>query len=96
MAQLFAAMHPERVDRLVLINSAVGLAALDALPAYRRDGDPEYGVDDMFARIWRTVETWGRTREVMVRHLLPEPEQQPGGHPVGRALPATERQPGRH
>ena len=37
MAQLFAAMHPERVDRLALINSALGVAAYPELQAYSDD-----------------------------------------------------------
>ena len=34
MSQLFAAMHPERVDRLVLVNSGFGLSAVPELRAY--------------------------------------------------------------
>ena len=45
MAQLFAAMHPKRVDRLVLINSMIGLSAVDTLSAYGRAGDPDHSVE---------------------------------------------------
>ena len=33
MGQLFAALHPERVDRLVLVNSMIGLSASRQPPA---------------------------------------------------------------
>ena len=34
MAQLFAALYPERVDRLILINSAPGASAVEELDRY--------------------------------------------------------------
>jgi class 3 adenylate cyclase len=71
MAQLFAAMHPERVDRLVLVNSALGLSAVEQLEAYRHSDDPGYTVDDVLGRLWRVVETWGREPEVMVDTFSP-------------------------
>jgi class 3 adenylate cyclase/pimeloyl-ACP methyl ester carboxylesterase len=71
MAQLFAAMHPERVDRLVLVNSAFGLSAVEHLQAYGHNDDPVYGVDEALGRLWHMVETWGREPEVMVDVVCP-------------------------
>ena len=71
MAQLFAALHPERVDRLVLINSAFGLAAVDEIRAYERRDDPVFILEERLARIWRVVETWGRVPELMVDLFVP-------------------------
>jgi class 3 adenylate cyclase len=77
MGQLFAAIHPERVDRLVLINSMVGFSAVDALPAYRRAGDPVYTRDESLSRVWHTVETWGDAPEVMVDNFCPSQNGNP-------------------
>jgi class 3 adenylate cyclase len=71
MAQLFAAMHPERVDRLLLINSAFGVSAVEHLGAYAHSDDPVYGLDEALGRLWRVVETWGREPEVMVDVFAP-------------------------
>jgi class 3 adenylate cyclase len=71
MAQLFAAMHPERVDRLVLVNSAFGLSAIEQLQAYRHSDEPVHTLDEVLGRIWHVVETWGREPEVMVDLFAP-------------------------
>jgi len=77
MGQLFAAMHPERVDRLVLINSMIGRSAVDALSAYGRAGDPGYSMDESLGRVWHTVETWGDAPEVMVDNFCPSQNGNP-------------------
>jgi class 3 adenylate cyclase/pimeloyl-ACP methyl ester carboxylesterase len=71
MAQLFAATHPERVDRLILVNSAFGLSAVEHLDAHAHSDDPVYGLDEALGRVWRVVETWGREPEVMVDVFAP-------------------------
>jgi len=71
MAQLFAAMHPERVDRLVLVNSHPGVSAWRQLGAYRRAGDPATDVRGAVDRLRRIVETWGREPELMVDLFAP-------------------------
>lgn len=75
MAQLFAAMHPERVDRLVPINSTAGLAGYDQLQAYSDEPIPPFG--DLLARIERAVETWGREPEVFVDLFAPSQNDNP-------------------
>ena len=69
MAQLFAALHPERVDRLVLVNSFPG--ATGFLEVHT---DPD-GSGDRFqaklARFGEVVDTWGEDPQVFVDFLSP-------------------------
>jgi len=69
MAQLFAAMHPERVDRLVLINSALGASALEQVQAY--SDEPVYSGNEILGKLERLVETWGRDAEFGVDLFAP-------------------------
>src|SRR5688572_16021218 len=48
MGQLFAAIHPERVDRLVLVNSMIGASALGQLR--RRADEPRMRRAEVFER----------------------------------------------
>jgi class 3 adenylate cyclase len=61
MAQFFAALHPERVDRLVLANSMVGASARGNLR--RQEGDPRMSRSDVFDRFQRMIDGWGREPE---------------------------------
>jgi class 3 adenylate cyclase len=69
MAQLFAAQHPERVDRLVLLNTHPGRSGM--LAVHR---DPDGSLDrlkrlgDLFDRI---VATWGRDPQFTVDQFCP-------------------------
>lgn len=65
MAQLFACRHPERVDRLVLINSAPG--ATVAVEVAKQGWD----LDALYARFMRLVDSWGREPEVFVDFMMP-------------------------
>lgn len=67
MGQLFAARHPERVDRLCLINSLVGASALDRLEIH--DGDPP--LDNVLPRMTAMIEAWGRKPELFVEIFAP-------------------------
>src|SRR5512147_3166275 len=54
MGQLFAAMHPERVDRLVLVNSMIGSSALGDLR--RHEDDPVMRRRDVLDRFNRMMD----------------------------------------
>lgn len=69
MAQHFAATCPERVDRLVLVNSVPGMAALGELPAYAEEPVPP--LEEVLGRFARLVETWGREPEFMAEWFIP-------------------------
>lgn len=69
MGQFFAALHPERVDRLVLVNSTIGLSALGQLE--RRDYDPPMRRKDVLARFERMFDGWGREPEHFVDLFAP-------------------------
>jgi class 3 adenylate cyclase/pimeloyl-ACP methyl ester carboxylesterase len=69
MAQFFAAMYPERVDRLVLVNSMVGLSARGNLR--RHDDDPPMRQREVVDRFDRMIDGWGRAPEHMVDLFAP-------------------------
>ena len=69
MGQLFAALHPERVDRLVLVNSMIGSSALGSLP--RQDDDPPMRRRDVIERFRRMIDGWGREPEHFVELFAP-------------------------
>jgi class 3 adenylate cyclase len=69
MAQLFAAMHPERVDRLVLINSAPGSSAMGHLARY--SDKPLPTIEDIVKVLFGLVDTWSRQPEYMVEWFMP-------------------------
>jgi DNA-binding CsgD family transcriptional regulator len=69
MAQLFTALHPERVERLVLVNSTPGASGFVALHT-----DPDGSTDRLvpvFERFHRLEETWGRDPQFMVDWFSP-------------------------
>jgi len=75
MAQLFAVLHPERVDRLVLANSMVGTSAFGHLR--REDGDPPMRRRDVLDRFRRMIDGWGRQPEHMVDLFAPSRNDDP-------------------
>lgn len=69
MAQLFTALHPERVERLILINSLPGIAGFIAT---HTAPDGTFGpFEEKLARFGQLVETWGRDPQYMVDWLSP-------------------------
>lgn len=75
MGQLFAALHPERVDRLVLVNSMVGASALGHLT--RQDGDPPMRRPEVMERFQRMIDGWGREPEHFVDLFAPSQSDNP-------------------
>lgn len=78
MSQLFAVVHPERVDRLVLVNSAFGLSAVAEFRAYSDEPiDPNKELEERLARLRHVAETWGRDPQVMVDLFCPSQSGNP-------------------
>ena len=73
MGQLFAAIHPERVDRLCLVNSLIGPSVLDGLEPH--DGDPP--MTGILDRITRMIDGWGREPELFVDLFAPSKNDDP-------------------
>ena len=75
MAQLFAAIHPERVERLVLINSLPGASAWSQLDRY---GDVSlHWHDELHSRLGQLVETWGRDPRFLAEWFMPSQCENP-------------------
>jgi class 3 adenylate cyclase len=87
MAQLFAATHPERVDRLVLVNSLPGSIAWDDLDRY--SDVPVPSRREMVARLLRLADTWGRDPAYFVDWFIPS---QSGNEPLVRWMGRYQRQ----
>jgi class 3 adenylate cyclase/alpha-beta hydrolase superfamily lysophospholipase len=69
MTQLFAAQHPERVDRLLLANTASGASNFAAV---HQTPDGSWGpLEQKLERFRRLVETWGRDPQFMVDWYAP-------------------------
>ena len=80
MAQLFAARHPERVDKLVLMNTTPGFACTPFLADYLEPG--ERPVDDayfleLFERFGGLVQTWGVDPAFLVDWMMPSQNGNP-------------------
>jgi len=69
MGQLFAALHPERVDRLVLVNSMIGLSALPELRP--REDDPPMRQSEVVECFRRMIEGWGPEPQHLVDLFAP-------------------------
>jgi len=69
MAQFFAALHPERVDKLVLTNSMIGLSARKELRF--EEGDPRMSNAEVVGRFRRLIDGWGREPEHFVELFCP-------------------------
>lgn len=78
MSQLFATMHPERVDRLVLVNSTFGLSAVPELQAYSDEPiDPQKELEVRLGRLRHVAETWGREPQALVDLFCPSQSGNP-------------------
>lgn len=71
MAQLFAARHPERVEKLVLINTGAGGGGVALLQDYARPGDPPIDLAYFLGQFRRLVETWGTDPGFMADWMMP-------------------------
>lgn len=89
MAQLFAARHPGRVDRLVLLNSLSGPSSYEAQKAFREPGDPARKGAEVLADFVRIAETWGREPRVFAELAFPS---QLGNQALMRWLGRFQRQ----
>jgi len=69
MAQLFATLHPERVDKLVLINSILGANGVWSYP--------EEMLGDLLVKSAHVVETWGRDPQYFVDWFIPGQSDNP-------------------
>jgi class 3 adenylate cyclase len=75
MAQFFAALHPERVDRVVLANSTIGPSAHGDLPW--KEGDPRMPREEVLGRFQRLIDGWGREPEHYVELFTPSKNDDP-------------------
>lgn len=71
MAQLFAARHPERVEKLVLMDTTAGLSAFSHLPDYAEGGDPPNEPRHVFDQFQALARTWGVDPGFMVDWMMP-------------------------
>jgi len=71
MAQIFAARHPERVDRAVLINSLAGPSSYGQLKEHYRDGDSRRRTEEIQADFETIAATWGREPEHFIELACP-------------------------
>ena len=72
MSQLFAARFPERVDKVVFLNTFVSRRYFSRLPALVQEGDPplsEYS--DLDAKFARLRDTWSEDPSFMVDFMMP-------------------------
>lgn len=71
MAQLFAARHPERVDKLVLVDTAAGASGAAYLDAYAQPGDPPVDWSYFFGQFATLAQTWGVEPAFMIDWMMP-------------------------
>lgn len=71
MAQVFAARYPQRVDRLVLVNSLPGVSSFEAQRNLREPGDARRKASDVIADFYRVAQSWGRQPEVFAELACP-------------------------
>lgn len=69
MAQLFTALHPERVERLLLFNSSPGAAGF--LAVHTAPDGSMAPLEEKLQLFQRLVETWGRDPQFMVDWFNP-------------------------
>ena len=71
MAQLFAARHPERVEKLVLMNTTAGGSAFQCLPDYAEEGDAPNDLGHVMEQFQELPRTWGVDPGFMVDWMMP-------------------------
>jgi class 3 adenylate cyclase/pimeloyl-ACP methyl ester carboxylesterase len=71
MAQVFAARFPERVDRLVLLNSLAGPSTFAGQKKFREPGDSRRTGLEIMSDFDRMAETWGREPRNFVDLVCP-------------------------
>jgi class 3 adenylate cyclase len=71
MAQLFAARHPERVEKLVLIGTLAGASSVPLLVDYAEAGDPPIDMGNVLQHFRKLAETWGVDPAFMVDWMMP-------------------------
>jgi class 3 adenylate cyclase len=71
IAQLFAVRHPERVDRLVLANSALAMSYWDAAEKYAEPGEELPPLEVTIEQFQKLVETWGDDPQYLVDWMAP-------------------------
>ena len=71
MAQLFAARYPERVDKLVLMNTGAGISAVPLLADYVEPGERLFDVMHFAEQFQELVRTWGTDPAFMVGWMMP-------------------------
>ena len=71
MSQLFAAEHPERVDRLVLASTNVPPRYWDRIPGYVQPGDPPIlPTHEIIAMFERLIEGWPDNSDFFVEWFM--------------------------
>lgn len=71
MAQLFAARHPERVEKVVLINTTAGLQSAPFLHQYIQPGERAIDLVHFAENFQELVRTWGVDPGFMVEWMMP-------------------------
>jgi class 3 adenylate cyclase len=71
MAQLFAAQHADRVDKLVLMNTAAGVTAAPLVPDYVEPGERPIDLVYFSEQFQELVRTWGTDPAFMVGWMMP-------------------------
>ena len=71
MAQLFAARHPDRVEKLVLINTTAGAQSSPLLGDYVDPGERPLDLVYFVEQFQKLVQTWGSDPSFMVEWMMP-------------------------
>ena len=71
MAQFFAARFPDRVEKLVLLNTTPGVGAGPDLLGYAEPGDPPFDWEYWFGQWQRFVQAWGTDPAFLVDWMMP-------------------------
>jgi class 3 adenylate cyclase len=71
IAQLFAVRHPERVEQLVLANSAIGVSNWDDIDRYAAPDEEILPLEEVIEQFQRLVESWGGDPQYLVDWMAP-------------------------
>ncbi len=77
MAQLFAARHPERVEKLALINSTAGARSGRFVGDYTGPGERPVDLVHFVEQFQQLVRTWGTDPGFMVEWMMPSQRDNP-------------------